>query len=562
MDFDLDDVFKLATPKFVYIRDRYLGLLKYTFMFLIFLYVVVYDLMYNCSHLQGHPAGGYGTITMSHPSKECHDRTCINEYASIASLKYCEQAESAVEQGDSPKKGRLLLSKGKEPKLGDFITVPRTCRYLDNDRLTLEETPNQIFVPTRYVSYSQAMDKRCYDPLMKGLKGHTPRNLGDAEAFDCKNGWETQGTPKEFFVADIGDFTLEFQHSFMAPDIGMSGVSSDYKGFFAACNTNHPKDETKECVRAEVPNTLGAVAPEDEAHNVKPEELGINSLTGTPDGLDQIKFKDLLKLTPVARNFSWTEDIPDRKLPRQFGHAETSIRESGGMLMLSVDYDNTGTGRPGLPGLDLPAFFLGSIKPVTYTYRPYFIPTKSNKRVEVLQASDASATRTVNIWYGVTVQMSFDGRVVEFSFSQLLHGFTTGLVLLSSATTLVVCLALYVCKHKEKYLLQMYQYTEDMSEYKELPLSNLNFTSFTGKRLHDCRGKGGDTGELSNKEITDILVDYEIRLNRVDGRDPKLAFPDNSKSDAGVLQFRESHKTHLNQFLKFAKGEKPVGGME
>lgn len=399
----------------------------------------------------------------------------------------------------------------------------------------------------RYVSYEQEMDERCYDPLQKGFKGHIPRKSDGDKFFDCREGWVTKST-SEFFVADIGDFTLNMQHSFMAPDIGKAGVSTDYRGFVAACPNNHPKTFAK-CKRMAVPNTSGDVAPEDIAGTVKPDELGIDSLTGTESGEDEISVGDLLKLTPVAQDNGWHSDIPDLKLPKEFGHPDTSIREDGGMLMLAVSYDNTGYMRPGLPTPDMPSLGLGAIKPITYTYRPYFVPTKTNKRVEVIQASDASVKRTVNIWYGVTVQMSFEGKIVEFSWAQLLKGLTTGLVLLSSATTLVVYLAIYVFPHAEKYTLQMYQYTEDMSEYKKLDHSKLDVTSWTGKAYQDKRKEGK---ALSNEEITDILLDYEIRLNRVDGRDPKLAFITSDDPHPTVKDIREAHKKKSTDFFKSA----------
>jgi hypothetical protein len=247
-------------------------------------------------------------------------------------------------------------------------------------------------------------------------------------------------------------------------------------------------------------------------------------LTGTPDGLDQISFQDLLKLTPAAQDYGWTTDIPDRKMPKDFGHENTSLRESGGLLMLTVGYDNTGTMRPGIPGLAIP--FIGAIKPITYTYRPYFVPTKHNKRIEVQMSADSAEKRVVNVWYGVTIQMSFEGKLVKFEFAELLKAFTTGLVLLSTATTIVVALATFVFKDKDKYLLQIYQFTEDMSHYNKFCKNNPSapVTSFTGDLLKKARGKDAN-GELSLKEVTDILVDYEVRLNRVDGRDPKLAFP-------------------------------------
>merc|ERR1739848_682942 len=114
------------------------------------------------------------------------------------------------------------------------------------------------------------------------------------------------------------------------------------------------------------------------------------------------------------------------------GHPNSSLREKGGIVMLSINYDNTGNGRPGIPGLDLPSFMLGAIKPITYGYRPYFIPNNENKKVEALMSSDSSRTRVVNIWYGLTLKMSFEGRLVVFSTSKLLSSFTTGMLLLSS----------------------------------------------------------------------------------------------------------------------------------
>jgi hypothetical protein len=200
----------------------------------------------------------------------------------------------------------------------------------------------------------------------------------------------------------------------------------------------------------------------------------------------------------------------------------------------------------------MPAVGLGQIKPVTYTYRPYFIPAKNNKRVEVIQSADSSPKRVVNIWYGVTVQMSFEGSIVAFSFAQLLTGLCTGLVLLSSATTLVVYLALYVFQHKDKYLLQMYQYTEDMSDYKALNHSkgDLVTTSFTGNKLFGARGKGDENATLSLKDVTDILVDYEVRLNRLDGRDPKLAFIDGAPKEGHSLhKFHGLHARHTKAYF-------------
>merc|ERR1712048_1268485 len=110
------------------------------------------------------------------------------------------------------------------------------------------------------------------------------------------------------------------------------------------------------------------------------------------------------------------------------------------------------------------------------------------------------------------------GKIVEFTFAQMLTGLTTGLVLLSSATTIVVLLATNVFKNKDKFLLQIYQFTEDMSNYKMLDHDREYPQSFTGEMLFKAQGSA-----LNNQQITEILGDYEVRLNRLDGRDAKLA---------------------------------------
>merc|ERR1719201_178730 len=190
------------------------------------------------------------------------------------------------------------------------------------------------------------------------------------------------------------------------------------------------------------------------------------------------------------------------------------------MLMLAVNYDNTGYMRPGFPGLDMPDFALGAIKPVTYTYRPYFIPTSGNKKVEVLFESDEAKTRTVNIWYGVTIKMSFEGTLCKFGFSALLTTLTTALVLVTSASTIVTYMALYLFKASAKYTLLMYQYSEDFTAYKD------HVANKKKERVDYASGelllKKAAAKSLTEQEIYTLFLDHEFRMNKLDGRDPQL----------------------------------------
>jgi len=569
---DIDDIFKLATPKYVYVRDWKLGALKYTLMVAILFYVIGYDILYSCSHLVPQVATGYGSVSLHHPVQGCDDGECDPAYKNIATLRYCTESAQFTRRlspdEDSDEDDAPLVVEDDPAEIGKFITTPNECRYLDHDRLTMQEVPNELFIPMRYVSYDQTMGADCYDPVVRGLHGHSTRKHSEKH-YRCKQSWQTVNR-SEFFVADIENFTLKMKHSFMAPAIGMAGVSTTLAGFIRACQDSHPKS-LEDCIRMKFPGgtySSETVVSEDMQGLQSAEKLGIRSLS-SKRGVDIMSVGDLFRLTPEAIKHGWQDDVADRKMPATMGHPEYSLREAGGMLMLSVNYDNTGVGRPGFPYIDLPGLFLGAIKPITYTYRPYFIPTTTNKKVEVFFKSEQSTHRTVNVWFGVTVKLSFEGQLVKFSMTQLLTTLTTALVLLSSATTIVTYLALYVMKASDKYTLMMYQYTEDFSEYKDLMKMNREkkaankpvcpVSSPSGLVL--AKAYSGKDEKLTNDELLEILTDYEIRLNRLDGVDPELAFPANptgseinaAEKDAGLKMCMELYKANASFKQKFLK---------
>merc|ERR1712194_223487 len=111
--------------------------------------------------------------------------------------------------------------------------------------------------------------------------------------------------------------------------------------------------------------------------------------------------------------------------------------------------------------------------------------------------------------------------------SDLLTAFTTGLVLLSSATTLVIMLAIYVFPLAQKFGLCMYQLSEDFTDYKSLKATSkfpdLKAHAFSGDILRKALTQNRN---LTQEETLDILTFYEMRLNRSDGVDPLLADPD------------------------------------
>jgi hypothetical protein len=560
---DLDNVLKLATPKYVYIRNAKLGIMKYSFMIMIFVYVIVYEIMYSCTHLEPHHASGFGEIAIEHPTEKCDplDEKCKADFSSISDKKYCSQftgdADSDEKSDEKAELERRLKDKkekksakkeddkdsddGDKTAIGKYITKPKLCRYFDGQRaMWAPPQPSEIFIPTYYESLSQEVQPECYDPEIKGVKGQE----GGRSAYECLKPWVTKES-KEFFIANIEDFDLELQHTFEQSDIGLAGTSLDYQGFFAACKSNHPEslDKAGGCIKMLIPNSTGDVAPEDLVGLTTAKEEGMLSLSGTSRG-DRIRFGNLLKATPIAQNYKsdLEGEVLDVELPAKLGHPGKSLREVGGMLLLDVNYDNFGYGRPGITFGGYPESF--AVKPVTYTYRAYFIPMKKNLKMQILQDKDFPQKRTVDRWYGVTVRMQFNGKLVAFSMDELLTGLSASLVLVTSATTIVTMIAVYILPLKEKYNLLMYQMSEDFSDYISLKHNSkktpVQSRYSTGQTLLD-RYESNDK-VIKDEELIKILCSNEMRLNRLDGMDPMCVFIEDEK-DVMCEKIGELQKT-------------------
>mmetsp|Transcript_47126 Transcript_47126/g.74446 ORF Transcript_47126/g.74446 Transcript_47126/m.74446 type:complete len:592 (-) Transcript_47126:167-1942(-) len=523
---DLDNILKYASPKYVYIRNAKLGILKYFFMVCIFFYVVLYEIVYSCVHLTPHHASGFGEIGLQHPTKKCDplDSKCLAQWSSISEKKYCSQSASARVLGDKAEEAPAEEGPAKDTKdsnkakIGEEISTPLKCRYFDSFRATwVPPQPSEIFIPTMLEEIHQEISEDCYDPEIGGIKG----SEGGRSSFDCARPWVTK-KKERFYMANIEDFDLNLQHTFEQADIGVAGTSVDYQGFLAACKSNHP-DSLDECIRMRIPNSDGDAADEDLVGLTSAEEEGIESLTGTPKG-DQIRFGDLLKVTPVAQEHG-LDNILDAELPDYFEHPGKSLREVGGLLLLDVNYDNFGYLRPGITIGGFPSSF--NLKPITYTYRAYFLPMRTNVKIQLIGDGDFPHKRTVDKWYGVTIKMQFNGKLVMYSTSEVLTALSSGLILVTSATTLVMYLAAYLLPLKEKYCLLMYQLSEDFSDYIFMKHNRTNkdraqSSYATGQLILDKLQSADQS--LTNKEKLQILCAYEMRLNRLDGMDPKCVF--------------------------------------
>ena len=92
---DSDLLFSYPTIKYVRILDARLGLFKYAVTLLIIVYIGIYQLWYSGLYLEQNGVTGAVRFTLQQPTvNSCDptDRGCKNEFSSILSLPYCEQA--------------------------------------------------------------------------------------------------------------------------------------------------------------------------------------------------------------------------------------------------------------------------------------------------------------------------------------------------------------------------------------------------------------------------------------------------------------------------------------
>jgi len=180
-----------------------------------------------------------------------------------------------------------------------------------------------------------------------------------------------------------------------------------------------------------------------------------------------------------------------------------------------------------------------AVKPVTYEYRPSFVPTRTNTINQVMQRDDDAQTRTVDVWHGITIKFQFNGRLVKFSWQGLLKSLTTALVLVTMASTLVAMFAAYVAPLSEKYCLLMYQLSEDFSDYcnyKDSVVKSGGGDAWTKTQALRPGGKmlldklNGDM-KLTDDQLIQLLCLVEMRLNRLDGQDPRLVFVESNESN-------------------------------
>lgn len=506
MPLDLDEIFGYYTVKYVKVKDRYLGISQKILMLLIFLKIGLKTIMYENQHLLAVPVTGSARANAQQPTmKGCDpfgDKGCKSDFVSFKDLPYCKQYDGSPTKADRED----TLDKSKPRHKGKQLD----CVYWDAPEMTRGRTPvpGTLFVPTRITETPQ-------------IKGCEP---------SAANGWTCDGLPwlpdeknpkKEYFVADVEDFTILINQAFDVDIPGqkedITGVAADFHGYvegrpdLADYFTKH-KGYIKK-LEAKNGKALEASTQEIEIPLKKPWLKEHKATTDDFDSIFSLPFGDVFAIQDILKLADLRgKDFID--VPRKDG---SSIRSQGAVITIDITYSNAAHWD-----------FFGNTKP-HYTISAQYMPMKSYKIVYEKESVDGGGKkRSMHDVNGLLFQIQVKGKIRVFDLTHMLTVLTTAMVSIAMATTLTDYAMSYVCGDMSKhYDLIKYQPSVDFGdvrayrdmlkkEHKEGHDDALHKTSPGADAICEA---GKARKWKSDLEALEYIGLVEQRLNRLDAMD-------------------------------------------
>ncbi|CAE7340804.1 p2xA [Symbiodinium sp. CCMP2456] len=408
---DLHNLFAYSTTKYIVIRDARLGLLHYTLMFFIVVYILVYQLIGNLGYLKFNDAQNTVRLTLQEPTAGCNpnDTGCKDSFAPLSHLPYCCAQNSSCKTNDDGS-----CSCDYRPAFKDY-----NCTWMSGtSAAAIRES--SIVVSTFTHEYTMTLNTSCFTSY-------------PAAAESCDELYIVQ-EKAQVFTADVESFTLLIDHSVTSPKSGLATTSRDMKGLlFVGPNGNDGSEATalKDGLCSSAADAVDAPR-NGRTTNKAPCYLKPNSA----GGLDFFAVGTLLQATGVSLE---SESYPGS------GH---STRYEGITINLNIDYSNS------VP-------WHGLQENISYLYKPSVIPRSTFKTTEASPLSPDGLHVLKKSLHGLLFEVRAGGQLATFDFTQLLLQLTTSLTLLALATVGVNIMAQYVLRYRHYYSEALYDRTAD-----------------------------------------------------------------------------------------------------
>ncbi|OLP91891.1 P2X receptor A [Symbiodinium microadriaticum] len=408
---DLHNLFAYSTTKYIVIRDARLGLLHYTLMFFIVVYILVYQLIGNLGYLKFNDAQNTVRLTLQEPTAGCNpnDTGCKDSFTPLSHLPYCCAQNSSCKTNDDGS-----CSCDYRPAFKDY-----NCTWMSGtSAAAIRES--SIVVSTFTHEYTMTLNTSCFTSY-------------PAAAESCDELYIVQ-EKAQVFTADVESFTLLIDHSVTSPKSGLATTSRDMQGLlFVGPNGNDGSEATalKDGLCSSAADAVDAPRNGRTTNKapcyLKPSSAG---------GLDFFAVGTLLQATGVSLE---SESYPGS------GH---STRYEGITINLNIDYSNS------VPWHGLQAN-------ISYLYKPSVIPRSTFKTTEVSPLSPDGLHMLKKSLHGLLFEVRAGGQLATFDFTQLLLQLTTSLTLLALATVGVNIMAQYVLRYRHYYSEALYDRTAD-----------------------------------------------------------------------------------------------------
>jgi len=195
--------FTVARHVHIQLKSNWITWLAWVMKFTCMALFIIHEFYMEKGYLQFAHTQGISRMQLQHPTKSCNPLTqqkggCATDFTNVEDLSYCTQS------GEAGKKGKNI----KQEK----------CEYFDEFDVQLPGYQmRQLMIPTRRTKYVQDVD------CSKSEEGEPcPRN-------DHLKQGET------VYVADVEDFTLLIDHSFVNDEIGAEMNAWEMLGFVNPC---------------------------------------------------------------------------------------------------------------------------------------------------------------------------------------------------------------------------------------------------------------------------------------------------------------------------------------
>jgi len=366
------------TVSIVRISDMRLAILHYLCMICILIYIFIYTIWWNQAYYAIEAPVGTVRINPMAPSERDDD-----QWKDIQELPYCLTENRTTLHG--------------------YDLLP--CKYFDS---LLDVFP-------------QAVDSAITIASRIKFSTQTCNNI----YFNTSNTTWTNNQTESYFLADIERFTLQLDHTFYAPNLGIQHNARDLKGFVV--KNGEEKD--------------------DESYNktFKPY-LPKGEIIGQVGQLDIVSVGSLLRMAGVdidAQNVTPGE----------------SIRNSGAIFLVFLDYQNSMT-----------HWFTNGTK---YTIHVDMINNTEYKAVQTVYTKKLDGGRTIYNRHGLHFVFLQTGKLVQFDFQVLLLSMVSGMGMLAFSTTIVDLISTKLLGNKDVVSNLKYKTTPNLTQFSDDQLERL-----------------------------------------------------------------------------------------